>query len=131
MKVTIHGDLFINLEMKYIKTWGRTKAKISQCAGNGNFLRAKYSIYLGPYTPLLDLGRFCSFLILYTVGRTPWTGDQPVARPLPTHRTPQTRNKRIQTSMPCVGFEPTIPDHREMGWIALIWLRTGTSRGLL
>jgi hypothetical protein len=28
---------------------------------------------------LLDLGRFFSFL--YTVGRTPWTGDQPVARP--------------------------------------------------
>jgi hypothetical protein len=24
------------------------------------------------------------------VGRTPWTGDQPVARPLPTHRTTQT-----------------------------------------
>jgi hypothetical protein len=43
---------------------------------------------------LLDLGHFLSFLILYTVGRTPWTGDQPVARPVPTHRTPQTRNKR-------------------------------------
>jgi hypothetical protein len=26
------------------------------------------------------------FLNLYRVGRTPWTGDQPVARPLPTHR---------------------------------------------
>jgi hypothetical protein len=36
---------------------------------------------------LLDFGHFFSFLILYTVGRTPWTGDQPVARPLPTHRT--------------------------------------------
>jgi hypothetical protein len=30
-------------------------------------------------------------------------GDQPVARPLPTHRTTQT-----QTSMPSVGFEITI-----------------------
>jgi hypothetical protein len=50
-----------------------------------------------------------SFLILYTVGRTPWTGDQPVARPLPTHRTTQTQNKRTQTSMSRVGFEPTIP----------------------
>jgi hypothetical protein len=49
------------------------------------------------------------FLILYTVGRTPWTGDQPVARPLPTHGTTQTQNKHIQTSMPLVGFEPTIP----------------------
>jgi hypothetical protein len=27
---------------------------------------------------------------LYTVGRTPWTGDQPVARPLPTQRTIRT-----------------------------------------
>jgi hypothetical protein len=35
------------------------------------------------------------FLNLYTVGRTPWTGDQPVARPLPTHRT-QTENKGRQ-----------------------------------
>jgi hypothetical protein len=26
------------------------------------------------------------FLNLYTVGRTPWTGDQPVVRQLPTHR---------------------------------------------
>jgi hypothetical protein len=32
------------------------------------------------YSPLLDLGRFFSFLILYTVGRIPWTGDQSVAR---------------------------------------------------
>jgi hypothetical protein len=29
------------------------------------------SIYLWLYSPLLDLGRFFSFLILYTVGRTP------------------------------------------------------------
>jgi hypothetical protein len=49
------------------------------------------------------------FLNLYTVGRTPWTGDQPVSRPLPTHRTTQTQNKRTQTSMPRVGFEPRIP----------------------
>jgi hypothetical protein len=54
---------------------------------------------------LLDLGRFFSFFIVYTVSRTPWTGDQPVARPLPTHRT-QGQNKRIQTFMSPVGFEP-------------------------
>jgi hypothetical protein len=55
---------------------------------------------VGPWLPF-------QFLSLYTVGRTPWTGDQPVARPLPTHRTIQTQNKRTQTSMPRVGFEPT------------------------
>jgi hypothetical protein len=60
-------------------------------------------------TALLDLGRFFSFLILYTVGRTLWTGDQPVARPLSTQSTTPTHNKHTQTSMPLVGFEPTIP----------------------
>jgi hypothetical protein len=30
--------------------------------------------YLWLYSPLLDLGHIFSFLILYTVGRTPWTG---------------------------------------------------------
>jgi hypothetical protein len=61
------------------------------------------------YGPLLGLGRFFSFLILYTVDRTPWIGDQLVTRPLPTHRATQTQNKRTQASMPRVGFEPTIP----------------------
>jgi hypothetical protein len=35
--------------------------------------------------------------------------DQVVARPLPRHRTTQTQNKRTQTSMSHVGFEPTNP----------------------
>jgi hypothetical protein len=56
---------------------------------------------------LLDHGLFFSFLILYTLGTTPWTGDQLVTRPLPTHRTTQRQNKRTQTSMFPVGFEPT------------------------
>jgi hypothetical protein len=43
--------------------------------------------------------RFFSFLILYTVGRAHWTRDQPVARPLPTHRTTETQHKCTQTSM--------------------------------
>jgi hypothetical protein len=40
---------------------------------------------------------------------TPWTVDQPVARPLPTHKITQTQNKGTQTSMPRVGFESTTP----------------------
>jgi hypothetical protein len=57
---------------------------------NGQYLRPMwpnwaYSFSLWLYSPL-DLGRFFRFLILYTVGRTPWTGDQPVAGPLRTHR---------------------------------------------
>jgi hypothetical protein len=33
----------------------------------------------------------------FTYGRTPWTGDQLVARPLPTHGTTQTQKKHIHT----------------------------------
>jgi hypothetical protein len=59
------------------------------------------------YSPLLELcGRFFSFLILYTVGRTPWTGDHHVARPLPTHRTTLTQNKRIQYRHLCFEWDP-------------------------
>jgi hypothetical protein len=73
------------------------------------------SLSLFPVAPTLEhrafVKRFVSlqFLILKTVGRTPWRGDQPVTRPLPTHRTIQTQNKRVQTSLPWVGFESTIP----------------------
>jgi hypothetical protein len=61
------------------------------------------------YSPSLCPGCVFSFLILHTFGRIPWTGDQSVARPLPTHGTAQTQNKRTQTSMPRGEFEPTIP----------------------
>jgi hypothetical protein len=60
------------------------------------------------YTPLLDFGRFFSFLILYTAGRTPWTGDLRVAKPLPTHRTTQTQNRHTEIHA-SNGIEPTIP----------------------
>jgi hypothetical protein len=67
------------------------------------------SIYLWLCSPLLGLGCLFSFLIFYTVGITPLPGDQPVARLLPAYRTAQILNKRTQTSMPQVGFAPTIP----------------------
>jgi hypothetical protein len=73
------------------------------------YLGCLLSIYLSTALQfLLDLGHFFTFLILYTFRRTPWTGDQPVARPLPTCRTTQTQNKRTRTSIPQVGVEPTI-----------------------
>jgi hypothetical protein len=48
------------------------------------------SIYLWLYSPLSGLGHLFNFLIFHTIGRTPWTRDQPVAIPLTTHRTTQT-----------------------------------------
>jgi hypothetical protein len=82
-------------------------------------------IYLWLYSLLFDLGLFFSFLILYTIGKTPWTGDQPAARPLPIHRTTQTQNKRTQTSMSWVGFEPTTPAFKRANTVhALVRVRT-------
>jgi hypothetical protein len=66
------------------------------------------TIYLWLYSPLLGFCRFFSFLIFYTANRTPWTGIRPIARPLHAHRTAQIQNKRTQTSMPQMGFEPMI-----------------------
>jgi hypothetical protein len=73
-----------------------------------NLLIGYTFIHLWLYRPLLGPDRFFSFVILYTVSRTPLTGDQRAARPLPTHRTAQTlKKKRTQTSTRRVGFEPT------------------------
>jgi hypothetical protein len=59
--------------------------------------------------PFVGPWPFFQFLNPYTVDRTPWTGDQPVARPLPTHRTTQAQNNAHRHPMPQVRFEPTIP----------------------
>jgi hypothetical protein len=61
-------------------------------------------------TALVNFDRFFQFLNPYTVGMTFFTGDQPVGRPLPTHRRTQIQNKRthihalsgIRTHDPCV-----------------------------
>jgi hypothetical protein len=42
-------------------------------------------LFVEPW-PLLQFRKF-----FYTGGRTPWTSDQPIARPLPKHRTTQHR----------------------------------------
>jgi hypothetical protein len=39
----------------------------------------------------------------------PCTGDQPAAKQLTTHSAAQAENKRTQTSMSRVGFEPITP----------------------
>jgi hypothetical protein len=38
---------------------------------------------------------FFSIFIIFTDGRTPWTSDQLVTRPLPKHRATKTQNKHI------------------------------------
>jgi hypothetical protein len=69
---------------------------------------------LFPVSPTLEsrasMKQFLSlqFLNSKRVGKNPWTGDQPVPRPLPTQENTNRINAH-RTSMPRVGFEPTIP----------------------
>jgi hypothetical protein len=65
------------------------------------------SVSLWLYSPL-DFGRFFSFLILYTVVGLLVRGISP-SQGRYLHMTTQTQNKRTQTSMPRMGFEPTTP----------------------
>jgi hypothetical protein len=58
--------------------------------------------------PLWALACF-QFPDLFTIGRTPWTSDQLVARPLPKHRTSQTQNKHIYT--PTINAQSGIFTH--------------------
>jgi hypothetical protein len=93
--------------------------------------KALISIYLWLYSPFVGPWPLVQYFILYTVVRTPWTGDQPIARPLPTHRTTQTQNKRTQTSMPWVGFEPTISAfERAQTFLALVRAATVIGKAL-
>jgi hypothetical protein len=66
------------------------------------------SIYLWLYSPCGPCPLF-QFFNIYIVGRTPWRGDQSVARPLPGRRTTQTQNICTQTAMHRMVFEPQIP----------------------
>jgi hypothetical protein len=58
---------------------------------------------VGPW----PLFQFVDLFIIHSIGL--FDGDQSVARLLPAHGTAQTQNKRTQTSIPSIGFEPTIP----------------------
>jgi hypothetical protein len=77
-----------------------------------NFERTEYKagiIIIGMLRSAIHLSTYLSMVLqpfigpwplfqfpdpIYIVGRTPWMGDQQVARPLPTHRRTQAQNKR-------------------------------------
>jgi hypothetical protein len=54
--------------------------------------------FAGPW-PLLQFRN-----LFYTEARTPYTSDQPIVRPLPTHRATQTLNKRPHR-YPCLEWD--------------------------
>jgi hypothetical protein len=91
---------------KWLRVWSNHRTFVKRFSRSGHFLdhcwvfqeRLDCSklwcivlfIHQSLYSALLGPGHFFSFVILYAVGRTAWTGDQTVARPLPIHRTTQT-----------------------------------------
>jgi hypothetical protein len=59
------------------------------------------SMTVGELAPTLEHRADFSVSWSFTDGRTPWTGDQLVARPLPKHRTTQTqKNAHIHIKYP-------------------------------
>jgi hypothetical protein len=82
-------------------TW-KIKAKIKSFIGtnSSNFFNTFCGqFYIWIFLLALQPPRASVFQFYdrFTDGRTPWTSDQPVARPIPKHRTTQTQNKRIHT----------------------------------
>jgi hypothetical protein len=69
----------------------RRKSALVNCV----FFFLYFFMAVQPFGPWL----LFSFLIIFTVGRTPWTEDRAVARPLPTHRTTQTHHKSRHTDI--------------------------------
>jgi hypothetical protein len=115
----------INIVVAYLLKARNVEAEKQSLLGNGCVTRNNgvtvriihiamlpcyYLSVYGCTVLLLDLGRFFNFVILYTVGRTSWTEDQPVARLLATNRTTQTQNKRTQIS--CLEWDSNLRSQR-------------------
>jgi hypothetical protein len=65
---------------------------------------AREGIFDGPTALLMSLGLCFSLPNLYTVGKTPCMGDQPVSRPLLQHRATRTKNELELGSNPRPKF---------------------------
>jgi hypothetical protein len=90
------------------------------------YLSVYLSVCLSVYSPYEPWPLF-QFLNPYTVGRTPWKGDQPVAKPLPTYRTTQTQNKRTHRH-PCL--QPTIQEFRQAKTVHATVIGSVSSTGI-
>jgi hypothetical protein len=55
-----------------------------KCARGSNLYITLLPFFILSTALLFGTGFSFSLVIYYTVGRTPWTGDQPAARPVPT-----------------------------------------------
>jgi hypothetical protein len=93
---------YLDLRRKFCRKWKIYEVRnlhSSPCVPiTDNFL---FFLFAPTLEPRAD---FSVSLIIFTDGRTPWTGDQLVTRPLPKHRTKQAQNKRIQRH-PCLELD--------------------------
>jgi hypothetical protein len=92
----------------YLPSWGsleradlNNRTDLTKKLYLQGFIHSSSSVALQPFVGLWSLLQFHN--PFYTVGRTPWTSDQPVARPLLTHRTTPTQNKRTHRR-PCLEW---------------------------
>jgi hypothetical protein len=85
--ITVTNSKLFLLSSKYLLSKSQRKGISRKSWGHAltETLTTQTHLSIHGSTALVDLGRFFNFLV-YTDCRTSWTGDQPVARPLPTHR---------------------------------------------
>jgi hypothetical protein len=67
---------------------------------------------LNPFLSYLTVSRLFFHFDHFTDGRTPWTSDQLVARPLHKQRTTQTQNKHISNIHALLGIRTHDPGFR-------------------
>jgi hypothetical protein len=90
------------LELISVRGWVEPRTQGYSAAG-------RYFLSSLLLLPLWSMGLLSQFPNHFTDGRTPWPGDQLVARHRIKHRETNTRtHAHNQTFMPWVGFDPTI-----------------------
>jgi hypothetical protein len=84
---TLHGNFYLDIPETIISkqlTLRYIRLKQYICLSFRPSVRLSVYLFMA-LQPFVEPWPFFQLLKLYTVGRTPWTGNQPVARPLPAH----------------------------------------------
>jgi hypothetical protein len=94
----VRFEVFTAVSMKNAVFWDVAPCRscVNRRFGGTYRLHLQLTYLLNPFLLYPAVSRLFLFLS-FTGGRTAWTSDQLVARPLPKHRTTQTQNKHIHT----------------------------------
>jgi hypothetical protein len=77
-----------------------TSSNMRSYTADMRHMSTKFMSLATPQSALSFIVLLNGLSIFGSTALVPWTGDQPVARPLLTHGTTQTQNKTTQISMP-------------------------------